>query len=283
MTRSERVNPRERDELRAWALGVTRERLLAHPELLMLAAPAPRRRLARALARRAAGEPLEYIVGHASFYGRDFGVTPAVLIPRPATELVLGSVPDPLRTLIVDVGTGSGAVAVTLALDHPRARVIATDVSTAALAVARRNARTHGVARRIIFKKGALLAPVKTLVHPNTPLVIVANLPYVPTRAARANRFEPQLALDGGPDGLKLYHALVKQLIVLRRHATAPTTLYAELLPAQYAPLAREIKKRAPGATVARITVPGRRGKTLGLMATLKAISPPPQSRSVQA
>jgi release factor glutamine methyltransferase len=159
---------------------------------------------------RLRGEPLAYLVGRREFYGRDFVVDRRVLIPRPETEALLEvalafarRLPTPVPH-VVDVGTGSGILAVSLALELPSAAVVAVDRSRDALIVARENAKRHGVADRIAFVEGDLL---DGLAGPFD--VIAANLPYVPTGeidAAPAElRREPRLALDGGPRGLDLY------------------------------------------------------------------------------
>jgi len=170
--------------------------------------------------RRARGEPIAYITGEREFYGRVFLVTQDVLIPRPETELVVEEAlarlqDDPGRPrvpgappVVIDVGTGSGCLAVTLALERPDARVVATDLSGAALEIARENARRLG-AERIEFRQGALLAGAATPVD-----LIVSNPPYVAT-ADRASLpvdvvgYEPASALFGGPDGLEIIRALV--------------------------------------------------------------------------
>lgn len=159
---------------------------------------------------RLAGAPLAYLVGEREFYGRTFHVNDRVLIPRPETELLVELAVDFARRypspapLIVDVGTGSGIIAVTLALEVPSAGVVAIDRSPEALQVARDNAARHEVADRIQFVQSDLLAG---LAGPFD--LIVANLPYVPTdeidSASPEVRCEPRLALDGGPNGLDLY------------------------------------------------------------------------------
>ena len=177
------------------------------------------------VARRAAREPVAYIIGHREFWGLEFEVTRDVLIPRPETELIveetlalardssggpgaLGNSPT-----IVDVGTGSGCLAVALAHELPRARVIAIDVSTAALHVAKRNADRHGVSSRITWHAGSLLEPIDRAVD-----LIVSNPPYVPLGDAPAlppdvRDYEPPVALFSGGDGLATIRALVKQAV----------------------------------------------------------------------
>lgn len=184
--------------------------------------------------RRAAREPVAYLIGHREFMGLDFLVNPDVLIPRPETELLVEtalvllkgaagspSLPDDKDKgepflLLADVGTGSGAIAVSLAHYLPGSRIYATDLSSAALEVARKNALRQGVAGRIIFLEGDLLVPVKERLQAGRLSLITANLPYIPTKELGrlmpdVRHYEPVLALDGGCDGLALYRRLIPQ------------------------------------------------------------------------
>ncbi len=193
--------------------------------------------------RRIGGEPVQYLTGSTEFYGREFAVSPAVLIPRPETEglvdhvrpfldecrhrrtgeAAVGARPrkavetrygGPVR--FADIGTGAGVLAVTLALECPSVQGYATDVSDEALGIARRNAESQlGDRCRIIFKQGSLLAPLKAPSIPPLDL-IVSNPPYVTSREMdglpdEIRRFEPRLALHGGEDGLACYRALIEQ------------------------------------------------------------------------
>jgi len=178
------------------------------------------------LRRKADGEPVQYITGEAPFCGRLFRVTPAVLVPRPETELLVERVsriaqemfgPDGALTA-ADIGTGSGAIAVTLALLHPHWRVIATDLSPEALEVARANARALGADARMDFVCGDLLEPLAR--RGVIADVLVSNPPYVPTGEIaglmpEVRDHEPRLALDGGEDGLDKYRLLVRELPLL--------------------------------------------------------------------
>lgn len=177
-------------------------------------------RLADAVRRRATREPVAYITGLREFYGRDFHVTPAVLIPRPETEALvelaiaatgsLRSAQKPSHpAVIVDVGTGSGCIAVTVALDSPGERVIATDVSLAALSVARENA--HRLGARVEFVESSLLPPAPELFD-----VIVSNPPYIskadePSLPPDVREFEPDLALFAEDDGLAVIRGLITE------------------------------------------------------------------------
>jgi release factor glutamine methyltransferase len=160
------------------------------------------------------GEPLPYLVGKQAFFGLDFIVTPAVLIPRPETELLIEEAIawlelNPRCRKAVDVGTGSGAIAVALADRFSNLIVSAIDISDKALDVARQNSFQLNVDKNITFFQGNLLDGIEEKFN-----LIAANLPYIPTKTLEqspALRFEPSLALDGGKDGLDLIRALLKQ------------------------------------------------------------------------
>ena len=160
--------------------------------------------------RRLTGEPLAYITGRREFYGREFGVNPFVLIPRPETEHLVEKALEIAAQIsspvIADIGAGSGAIAVTLAAEMPQARVFAVDISPEALETARLNARRHGVEPRIAFLRGDLAAPLSEPVD-----VLIANLPYVKSADCAASP-EPHLALDGGLEGLDVIERLCKGL-----------------------------------------------------------------------
>lgn len=193
-------------------LGVERAYLFGHPDHLLT--PAQADRYAIWVERCAAGEPLAYILGRRAFYDRDFIVTPDVLIPRPETELLVEQGLAYLRgrpaATVADVGTGSGALAVTLAVHAPAAQVYALDISPAALAVARQNAAQHRAA--VTFLEGDLLRPF--LERGLRFDLLVANLPYIASGdlpSLAVTRWEPRLALDGGADGLDLVRRLLDQ------------------------------------------------------------------------
>jgi release factor glutamine methyltransferase len=175
---------------------------------------AVRQRYRELIRKRIEGCPVAYLVGRKEFFSLEFEVTPAVLIPRPDTELVAmeclalaKSLPDPR---IVDIGTGSGNLAVAIARQHKGALVTAVDISGDALAVARRNAERHGVAQRINFVEGDLFAPLGTeafdFVVSNPPYIAQADLPSLPVGV---RDYEPRLALDGGPDGYAVFERLI--------------------------------------------------------------------------
>lgn len=168
------------------------------------------------VARRAGREPLAYIVGRQEFWGLDIEVSPSVLIPRPETELIVEAAlelfpQDGERLAIADVGTGSGCIAIALASERPGAHIVATDISEAALATARKNAERHGVAARLDFRRTNLLDGVD-----NGFDLVVANPPYVaevarPALQPEVRDHEPAVALFGGHDGLGIIPRLVEQ------------------------------------------------------------------------
>jgi len=171
-------------------------------------------RFALLIARRALGEPIQYITGEQEFFGLPFGVTPDVLIPRPETEHLVERAVELASGLtgvrILDVGTGSGAIAVALAHELPQAQITALDISAAALGIARGNAERNGVAGRIDFKLSDLLGAVEG----ERFAMIVSNLPYVPegdrgSLAVEVREHEPVLALFAGEDGLDVYRRLI--------------------------------------------------------------------------
>ncbi len=165
--------------------------------------------------RRARAEPVAYLVGHREFYGMDFRVTPDVLIPRPDTETLvlelLTLAADRPQPRILELGTGSGCIAIATAANLPTAEIVAIDISPEALHVAAQNAEKHGVADRIEFHCGDLFAPLKS---DATFDFIVSNPPYIPAAElaeldADVRDHEPHLALDGGADGLDVIRRLI--------------------------------------------------------------------------
>jgi release factor glutamine methyltransferase len=199
--------------LLAHVVGRGRVWLFAHREESI--SPEDAQRFADLLARAAQGEPLAHLVGEREFYGLPFCVTPDVLIPRPETESLVDVVLEWAKERnistprLVDVGTGSGAIAITLALKLPAARVSAVEVSWAALSIARQNAIRHGVGERIGFVLGDLL---DAMAGPFD--VIAANLPYINAEeitALEVGRWEPRVALNGGENGLFLIRRMLDQ------------------------------------------------------------------------
>jgi len=187
-------------------------------------APPARSAFEDLLARRLCREPAAYITGRREFYGIEFEVSPAAPIPRPETELLVDEALAQARRLeptypephIADVGTGCGAIALAVATHLPSARVTATDVSPAALELARCNAARLGLSDRLRFVHGDLLSPLDHYARREAADIIAANLPYVPSSewdrlAPEIRCYEPRAALDGGPDGLRLIERLLRQ------------------------------------------------------------------------
>jgi release factor glutamine methyltransferase len=227
------------DVLLAFALGVRKEELLAHPERTLSSDDDARFRAL--IERRRAGEPVAYLRGWKEFYGQRFRVDPRVLVPRPETETLVEEARRFIagRALtVVDVGTGSGAIACAIALNEPRVRVIAVDASRDALAVAESNALSLGVAERVELRQGDLLAPITEKVE-----VVCANLPYIREDEMKklaggrtALAYEPRVAVVSGADGLDLIRRAIADLPrVLARGGAA----FFEIDPPQAAEVGR--------------------------------------------
>lgn len=201
---------REARWLLAHAWGVKEIRLVLHPELEVPSAV--EERFGEWVRRRADGEPAQHLSGRCKFWGRDFLVTPAVLVPRPETELLV-EVALELQVAadarVLDLGTGSGCVAVSLAAERPRWRVIGVDRSLAALAVAATNRARHRAELPLVCGDLAdQLAGGFDLVVANLPYLPSASLAELPVEV----RHDPELALDGGSDGLELIRRLLEDL-----------------------------------------------------------------------
>jgi release factor glutamine methyltransferase len=194
--------------------------VMAHPELML---PSDQQKqLDDSLGRLERGESFPYVLGHWEFFGLDFDITHDVLIPRPETELLVEraiawlqeSPARSARRIIADVGTGSGAIAVSIAVNVPEATILATDISGRALNVAKKNARRFDVEHRIEFVQCDLLPSSPAVLATQQHLdLICANLPYIPTQILRGlpvYEREPTLALDGGADGLELIRRLLQ-------------------------------------------------------------------------
>ena len=205
----------EAEVLLRHALGVDREELFARlQEPLALELQA----LYEALVdRRLEHEPTAYIIGHKEFFGLDFACSPAALIPRPETELLVETAIEQFRergpVLAIDIGTGSGVIAVSLATHLPQARVIATDISDKALALGRRNALAHCVASQIEFVRGSLLEHLSGRFD-----LIAANLPYIPSQTYNAlppdiREHEPETAMRAGRRGTTTIEAMLAQAV----------------------------------------------------------------------
>ncbi|MCV6595526.1 MAG: peptide chain release factor N(5)-glutamine methyltransferase [Mangrovicoccus sp.] len=196
--------------LMAHALGVGRDRLT-----LLAPDPIPHEALPRwrdALARRARREPVSHIIGSRAFYGRDFKVTSDVLDPRPETEILVGEALGQPYTRLLDLGTGSGAIVLSLLAERPRVTAMATDISAAALSVAQENAASFGVTDRVEFRHCDWWDGVDGQFD-----LIVSNPPYIaedelPDLAAELQHYEPMGALSPGGDGLEAYRQIIAGL-----------------------------------------------------------------------
>ena len=202
--------PLEGELLLRHALGISRVEL--YQDFDQAVAPEVTATFRQLVARRLRGEPSAYITGHREFYGLDFHVDRRVLIPRPESELLVEKAVSLAQhypvTSIADIGTGSGALAICLALNLPRLKIYATDASADALAVARLNCRRHAVSGRVLILHGDMLDPL-----PEPVDIILANLPYVKkAELPPLTVFEPAAALDGGPEGLDGIRRLCRQL-----------------------------------------------------------------------
>ncbi len=222
--------------LLAHVTGQTKTFLLAHPEYTL--SSEEETRLKALIERRLSHEPVAYLTGHKEFYGRDFLVTPATLIPRPETEVLIEKIVAYLQnisspTTVLDIGTGSGAIILTLAeeLDDTNFQFIGTDISLDALEIAKKNQKLLQNTS-VTFQQSDLLTNV-TL--PKKHLCIVANLPYVPTKMYQeaepdVRNFEPMLALVSGDDGLDHYRRLITEI---RERNLTNFSLFLEIDPSQ--------------------------------------------------
>jgi release factor glutamine methyltransferase len=219
----QKISKLDLQTLLAHLLGQSRAWLLAHPEAALTEQQTYEWKAALARLRR--GVPLPYVLGRWEFYGLEFILTPEVLIPRPETELLVETAlswmhePDSAIRSCLDVGTGSGCIAVALAVHAPSLALTATDISPQALAIAHANAEKHQLTGRLELLTANLLDS-PTLAGRRFDL-LVANLPYIPSWTLRTLEVydrEPSLALNGGPDGL----ALIRRLLVSAPPHIAP-------------------------------------------------------------
>lgn len=217
------------------ALDIDRTAILAHPETVI--SPSQLARLNKQIAQRAAHKPLAYIRGRAPFYGREFLVNTSVLVPRPETETMiemLKELPLPSSPALADIGTGSGCIGITAALELPNAKVELYDIDREALQVAAKNAETL---------KASVTLRESDLLHDEPAAdIILANLPYVPERYTinQAAEYEPKHAIFAGKDGLSLYRIFWRQIAELPHK---PAYVLTESLPPQHADLANLAKE----------------------------------------
>ena len=196
--------------------GRSRAWLLSHPEANLT--DEQNYQMEAAILQLQAGTPLPYVLGEWEFFGLDFLVTPDVLIPRPETELLVETALSYIRShrlaeyKFLDIGTGSGIIPISLGVHVPQSRMVAVDISPAALEIARMNAERHGLTERIEFIEADLIPADLRIAGFD---IISANLPYIPTETLQTLEIygkEPDLALDGGADGLDIIRRLISQL-----------------------------------------------------------------------
>ncbi len=245
--------PLDAELMLSFARKIRKEELYIHPEKKI--SPNELKKFKNLIARRARHEPTAYILGEKEFFGLKFFVDKNVLIPRPETELLVEEairkfqIPDS-KFQILDIGTGSGTIAITLAKNLPEAKIIATDISAAVLKIARKNARRHGVSKKIKFIKTDLL-PQRRAFSVQRSVLVVTNLSYLPASvykqtAPEIKKYEPKNALLGGPDGLNL----IRQLLIKTRNYNLHGTVLVEIDPSQPKKLSSFIKKLFPQAVI---------------------------------
>jgi len=285
-------SPRERaiadleaELLLAHVLKCDRSHVIAHESDAM--DPQAVRAFERLAKRRLAHEPMAYLLGRREFYGREFLTDKCALIPRPETEVLIARAhailkPHPSDTLVWDVGTGSGAIATTVALERPEADILATDIDPRALALAGKNAKRFNV-KTIRFLKADLLdRSVKKILtaSPVRRLLVLANLPYLPLSDKKnldldVTKYEPSQALFTKENGLYLIHRLLKQLSDFRTKVRLikSMSILLEFDPPQAHALVDLVKKYFPRA---RVSV---HQDECGRDRVLEIISPAPQTR----
>jgi len=225
--------------------------LYSHPEYQLT--PTQSNKFKKLIQRRQQGEPVAYLIGHKEFYGLDFTVNKQVLIPRPETELIVETIlkNKKIKT-IADIGTGSGAIAISLAKNNSQLKIYATDISGQALRVAKKNALRYKINRQVIFKKGNLLKALKNIKLD----AICANLPYLDAKlkytpinkpASIGLKFEPTIALYSQHNGLAAYHQLIIQTSQLKHR---PSYIYLEIGQHQTNQIKKIIRQYLPKAKI---------------------------------
>ena len=258
--------------LLAHATGQEKVFLLAHPEYVVKIAP--RRRFEQYAVRRIQHEPIAYITGHKEFYGFDFHVTSDTLIPRPETEILVEhagilitnqlSTDTHQKIICADIGTGSGNIIIALAkslastaVTLERVAFYASDLSTRALRVAKKNARRLTPLPPIVFRHGSLIAPHVSLFSQADILILLANLPYVSetlyAKTAADIRYEPVSALMSGENGLSHYLLCCQELRAHREKLPQEIIIIFEISPEQAPSLTAYIEHTFPGALVSVI------------------------------
>jgi release factor glutamine methyltransferase len=266
--------------LLGYALGMSKTGLYTEPERPLTSAETEC--LRHLIQRRLDHEPTAYIIGHCQFYGIDFCVDPRVLIPRPETELLVEKAAEVARCIsdqgqqiaVADIGTGCGAIAVSLALALPGARVYATDISSSALQVAEVNCRRHGVDGRVELLHGNLLEPL-----PQGMDMIVANLPYVRDcelldLSPEIREHEPTIALAGGRDGLDEIRELLEQMRgrTCTHHGEGPIDFLLEIGQGQGEMVTSLISDYFPQAGIELISDLGGFERVLNVMSRVRGV-----------
>lgn len=239
---------------------------MTHPETII--SPAIHKKFKELEKKRLKNWPIAYITGHKEFYGLDLKVTPAVLMPRPETEMMVDEMIKMVKESsepphIIDLGTGSGAIVIAAGSEIRRLsplrfkdiKLSAVDISASALKIAKQNAGTHKLNSKIKFYHGNLLAPLKlgTKRLAGQSLIIAANLPYLtPAQIKKSPSIhrEPRLALDGGTDGLKYYRRLFRESASLVKKQNFSLNILCEIDPSQSRPISALVKKILPKASL---------------------------------
>lgn len=243
--------------LLAFVLRTNRETVLTHPEKTLTSDQVKRYR--KLIERRRRRVPIPYLTGTTEFFGIQLHITPAVLVPRPFTELLIEKLLSHLKSLIfnlttfnfnltiADIGTGSGAIAIAVAKHFPPATIVATDISRAALNVARGNIRRLSI-HNISCLHGSLLTPL----HDRKPTIVIANLPYLTAKQLKEPSIsrEPRLALDGGHQGMSLIKKLMDQA------STMPSiqTIVLELDPSQVRDTVKLLRHWSATCSIIRVS-----------------------------
>ncbi len=251
-----KIKPIDLDILISFAIKKSREFVLTHPEYKLN--KLEENKLKKLIKKRIIGEPIAYLVKEKEFYGLKFFVNKNVLVPRPETELIVDEVlkiiKPKIKTTIIDVGTGSGCIIISIAkiiekkyknLDN--FNFFAIDISSKALAVAFKNANMHSLKNKIHFLKGNLLKPIKKNINFNsTKTIIVANLPYLTPKQIKRSpsiQAEPHIALEAGQDGLKYYRQLFKQI---KKRYKGNVYVLIEISPSQVQKIKEDVFKLFP-------------------------------------
>jgi len=204
------------------------------------------RKYRRMIEKRKDGMPVAYLISHKEFYGLDFEVNRHVMVPRPDTEILVDRVISYLNDqcpmtndqLLLDVGTGSACIPISILKNIPNIEAVATEISGSAMRVAKHNIKKHGMKGRIQLFSSDLLKSVPRELFEDREIIVTANLPYIPKRFAvhPSTKFEPDIALYGGDDGLDIYKRLIEQLEEIK-----PRVIFFELFEFQAAVLAAEM------------------------------------------